>query len=576
MTIEASFVEELPSDTVLIVGGGPVGLVLATTLAHHGVKSVLIERNLTTTRWPKMDLTIARSMEIFRCLGIANGLRQRGVPSHFPFTCLFSSGLHADRPITSWTLPSVDEFAAQIAATNDGTMPLEPWQRVSQEVFEAWLKELGEENPMIDVRFGWKATTARELDDSAEVQITDARTGAEKTIRSRYAVGCDGANSVLRNSLGIELDGGPISAYAILVHFKSKDLTRLRKQGQFWHVFFPNDAASGGSVKGAIIAQDEIDTWTVHRFVPVGFDDSQITSEEAVYSVLGGMGEPYRIDIDEILVRSTWRPSIAVAESYAGPKQRVLLAGDACHQTVPTGGYGMNMGIAEAFDLGWKLAATISGWGGPQLLSSYEADRRPVAQMSVQWSQRHMGNLMVLSKKLQLDADIVDSDTDAGKDMRKTWHDYCQLNDGHNKSTGVEMGYRYQSSICVPSELDCDGSAPEFDARRYIPSTYPGCRAPHVFLKDGTPIFDQYGRKFTLVEFHDGTASSAVELFQLAALKRNVPLKTVSLHGEDHTHQIWGAKLVLVRPDGFVSWHGNEMQDVNTALLILAQAVGDM
>ncbi|KAA8641872.1 uncharacterized protein ATNIH1004_010811 [Aspergillus tanneri] len=192
-------VEELASDTILIVGGGPVGLILATTLAHHGVKSVLIESNLATTRWPKMDLTIARSMEIFRCLGIADGLRQRGVPSHFPFTCLFSSGLNADKAITS------SDFRNQRR-----TMPLEPWQRVSQEVFETWMKELGEENPMVDLRFGWKATSARELDDCAEVQVTDVRPGTERTIRSPYGVGCDGANSVMRNSLGIEIDGGPM------------------------------------------------------------------------------------------------------------------------------------------------------------------------------------------------------------------------------------------------------------------------------------------------------------------------------------------------------------------------------
>ncbi|KAE8415230.1 hypothetical protein BDV36DRAFT_227144 [Aspergillus pseudocaelatus] len=143
-----------------------------------------------------------------------------------------------------------------------------------------------------------------------------------------------------------------------------------------------------------------------------------------------------------------------------------------------------------------------------------------------------------------------------------------------NKSIGVEMGYRYESSICVPSELDRDGSPPEFDARRYIPSTYPGCRAPHVFLKDGTPIFDRYTREFTLVEFHDTAPSPSVEWFQIAAQRGRVPLGVVALRGEDHARQIWGADLVLVRPDGFVSWHGNEVRDVDTALEILSQAVG--
>jgi len=205
-----SAVEELPSDSVLIVGGGPVGLILAVTLAHHGVKSVLVERNLTTTRWPKMDLTIARSMEIFRVLGIADGLRERGVPSHYPFTCLFSSGLNSEKAITSWELPSVDEFRSHIASCNDGTMPLEPWQRISQEVFEAWLKDIADQNPLINSRFGWTAVSAKELDGGAEVVVVDTITAAEKTIRGKYAVGCDGANSVLRKSLGIELEGGPM------------------------------------------------------------------------------------------------------------------------------------------------------------------------------------------------------------------------------------------------------------------------------------------------------------------------------------------------------------------------------
>lgn len=206
----SSSTETTPSDTVLIVGGGPVGLICATTLAHYGVKSVLLERNHTTTRWPKMDLTIARSMEIFRILGIADKLRAKGVPSHFPFTCLFSSGLNSEKAITSWKLPSVDEFRSQIAERNDGTLPLEPWQRVSQEVFESWLKDLADENPLIDVRFGTKVKSASELETGAKIVAIDATTGAEKEIFSRFAVGCDGANSVLRTSLGIELDGGPV------------------------------------------------------------------------------------------------------------------------------------------------------------------------------------------------------------------------------------------------------------------------------------------------------------------------------------------------------------------------------
>lgn len=181
--------EKLPPKTVAIVGGGPVGLVLATTLAKHGVHSVIIERNLTTTKWPKMDLTIARSMEIYHRLGIADKLREVAVPSHYPFTCLFSSSLHADKAITAWNLPSPDDYSARLRDRNDGTAPREPWLRVSQEIFEAWLKQLGEENPLIDFRAGWKVTNAEEMDEGAQITAIHHETNERRIIQADYAVG---------------------------------------------------------------------------------------------------------------------------------------------------------------------------------------------------------------------------------------------------------------------------------------------------------------------------------------------------------------------------------------------------
>lgn len=325
---------------------------------------------------------------------------------------------------------------------------------------------------------------------------------------------------------------------------------------------------------GAIIAQDEIDTWTVHRFLPVGFDDSTITSEDAVYSALGGMGEPYKIKIDEILVRSTWRPSVAVAKAYSGPKQRILLAGDACHQTIPSGGYGMNMGIAEAFDLGWKLAATINGWGGPNLLSSYEEERRPVTLMSVEWSKIHTGRHLGLSASINVDASTINSDNEEGKKTRHLIDEYYKKHDAQNQSFGVEMGYRYVSGICLLDEMDKRNPPPEWDHRNYIPTTYPGYRAPHVFLNDGSPIFDKYSKEFTLIVFSDGKDPTTSKYLQKAAQDRKIPLKIVSLIGEDHARNVWGANLVLVRPDGHVSWRGEYIKSRSAADRIILTATG--
>lgn len=202
--------ESLPANTVLIAGGGPVGLLLATVLSHHGIRSVLLERNETTTKWPKMDLTNSRSMEMFRRLGLKDGLRKRGIASHFSHNVLISSGLAAKEPITKWLLPSVDDFQAQIMANNDGTQPRESWQRISQVKFEAWLKERCKKDDMIDARFGWKIDNVEVRDSKVRTRATMLKTGESTTFISDYAAGCDGASSVVRRSLEIPLDGGPV------------------------------------------------------------------------------------------------------------------------------------------------------------------------------------------------------------------------------------------------------------------------------------------------------------------------------------------------------------------------------
>lgn len=200
----------LPPKTVLIAGGGPIGLLLATVLSHHNIYSLVLERNETTTKWPKMDLTNARSMEMLRRLGLSDGLRELGVAGHFSHNVLVSSGLGVEEPITKWLLPSVDEFRKRIEERNDGTMPREAWQRISQVKFEKWLKERCEGDERIDARFGWKVENVEVKDDRVRTIATCAKTGESTTFVSEYAVGCDGASSLVRRSLEMPLDGGPV------------------------------------------------------------------------------------------------------------------------------------------------------------------------------------------------------------------------------------------------------------------------------------------------------------------------------------------------------------------------------
>jgi FAD-dependent monooxygenase len=330
--------------------------------------------------------------------------------------------------------------------------------------------------------------------------------------------------------------------------------------------------AREGIMGGAAISQDEKDTFTTHLFLPLDVDETQIGSEEAVYKLLGGMYEPYEIKIDEILVRSTYRPSLAVAEKYAGPNYRVLLAGDAAHQNIPTGGYGMNMGLGDAYDIGWKLAAVIKGYGQKGLLVSYEEERRPVALMNVERSGVHMAVHAKIPEILGDNANELDEDSDKGREIRKAIHDHYQANDGENTDLGIEMGYRYNSVICIP---DTTAKEPIWTAHDYAPTTWPGSRPPHVFLKDGTAIFDLYGDQYTLVEFCDDKILDRGGSFLVEAAKAlEVPLKHIRLTNEGHARSLWEKPLVLIRPDGHVSWRGDSVDHRSTAYKIVEVAVG--
>jgi FAD-dependent monooxygenase len=358
-------------------------------------------------------------------------------------------------------------------------------------------------------------------------------------------------------------------SYVLLVHFKSKDLARLHKQGQFWHIFFFSE---GGQLSGAIISQDEVDTWTTHLFLPLDMDDSLVDSHEAVYKALGGLHGPYPIQIDEVLVRSTYRPNIAMARNWISQLGKVFLAGDAAHQNIPTGGYGMNTGIADAFDLGWKLAAVVNGFGGEKLMHSYEEDRRPVATQAVERSGVHMAVHLNVATIVGGRTDLLIADSEEGMQLRQKIAHHYQLNDGENKDLGIEMGYRYRSSICVP---DHSSSEPVWDPRRYVPTTMPGSRVPHVFLRDGTPIFDLFGKFLTLVEFADDEGGDhGANLLLASAEAMHVALKHVRLVGEEHARRIWVRRLTLVRPDFHSAWRGMDLVDQKVADEIILRVIG--
>lgn len=346
-----------------------------------------------------------------------------------------------------------------------------------------------------------------------------------------------------------------------LIHFKSRDLSSLHRQGQFWHTFFTN-----GSV---IISQDEQDTWTIHIPVPIGTKADTIDPKTAIYRALGGEKEPLQIDIDEILVASVWRPNIFLADKYTSKNCRIFLSGDSAHQNIPTGGYGMNTAVGDSFDIGWKIAACLAGHGRQSLLDSYEAERRPVAARNIERSGVHHSVHGAYLQWCAASPGVLASSGEDGDSLRQKIIEQVTNHDGENQDHGIELGYRYHGSPVVMGE-DLQHE-PMWTFRDYQASTFPGARAPHVFLVDGkTSIFDLFGtgNEFTFVDFTtDGAYGNE---FKAAADKGQVPIKVIHLPNEPHARRIWERDAVLVRPDDHVAWR---LQPGDHAHLSLAEEV---
>lgn len=341
-----------------------------------------------------------------------------------------------------------------------------------------------------------------------------------------------------------------------LVHFRSSDLAALQKQGQFWHVLFLSGAV--------IISQNERDIWTVHTVVPPGVDPSTLDPYTTVAKSLGAnTGKPYEVNIDEVLVHNTWQPSIFVNDKYTSAKSRVFLAGDSAHQLVPTGGYGFNTGVADAVDITWKLAAVLKGYGGKGLLESYEVERMPVAERNNDRSGVNVKVHMDIWGRVAQSGMIMDQGPE-GEALRKEVSKHYLEHSRENSSWGNEFGYRYNGSPIIHLEESTD-EEPPWSNEEYVPSTWPGARAPHVFCEDGsTSVFDMYGslEAYTLVDFTKD--ASFAGRFESEAAEAGIPLKVVNLPGESHVRTIWERDAVLIRPDDHVCWRAAQNGDASS------------
>jgi 2-polyprenyl-6-methoxyphenol hydroxylase-like FAD-dependent oxidoreductase len=512
-----SFVSDCPP--VLIVGAGPVGSVLALELAQHGAASVVVDRSPTASRHPKMDFLNARSMELLRRLGLVDAIRELGVPADHAFTFLWTQSFD-EPPVARWSYHSVEQMRQQMARTNDGSLPREPYQRVLGSLLEELGRARCQASELVDFRAGSAVESVRCDPDGVTAQLVTAETGRREQVRARFLVGCDGAGSTVRRLAGIPMDDVGPRAQHCDVYFRSTD-PALLQHGRFFL------AISAGGL--TLISRDGSQTWTGTFPLP-GDAPYQGDPVAAVRDRLG-----LAVDIDEVLTVAHWEGRLGVAGAYRdGP---VFLAGDAAHQFYPTGGHGANTGIGDAVDLGWKLAAVINGWGGESLLDSYEAERRPVAL----FNREMCFNLLEVWRRFPA--------MSAEGATRAQLAGFLAQESYQVSHLGIDFGYRYGQSPVVCHE---DGAEPAWDWHRIVPTTWPGGRVPSLRLADGSELFDLLGAELTLV---DTSGSNAGKPLAEEAARLGIPL-THLIVGDADVRAVWQADLVLVRPDQHVAWRG--------------------
>lgn len=518
--------------SVIVVGAGPVGLALAINLGRAGIKTILLERNPEPQFLPKMERCNARSMEMFRRIGLSKKIRDAGLREDCPMDVFIVEDL-TKPALLEEKHPSIQTFQGKIKECKDLSMPLEPYQLISQYTLEPLLKAEAEALQSVEVLFGHEFMEFSQSDDGVSVRFKDSD-GQSKTLTAAYLVGCDGGSSPIRKQLGIKLRGeGGILELQQALFYCEELFERLPHgsgpgQGRHYH--------RADAEHTFLIMQDSTKHWSLHATVP----DAEAMKRK--FEEIVGFPVNY-----ELLSCAPWRQNLLLADRYR--EGRVFLAGDSVHLVIPTGGLGMNTGVGDAFDLAWKLIGTLKGWGGPELLDSYEIERRQVGDRNVGASRyANVGR----QKWRSIATDEIFSGTEAGESLKRK---LIQVADSEqrkgNRMIGAELGYRYVDSPCI----DNVPGGPEHRVGEYNPNVWPGSRLPHCWLDDGSALQDQLSETYILLSL--GKKPLDTSKLRQSYEKIGAPVAEVRIES-NRLRDLYGFDLLVLRPDMHVAWRGND------------------
>jgi 2-polyprenyl-6-methoxyphenol hydroxylase-like FAD-dependent oxidoreductase len=522
---------------VVIAGAGPTGLAAAIELGSRGIRCLVVDRNDRAGYSPRAKIVNVRTREHLRRWGIADELRNLSpLGPDYPSTAIFATRMNGH------LLARFDNAMNGSQRPND--LYSEEAQWVPQYVLEDVLRRRARSLPDVQLVFWHELTQVAQggpgdQGDHVTVSVRDCATGESTELRCRYLIGADGARSRIRETVGARMVGQRSLSQNCTIVFRAPELAARQHHGRAIMYWMVNEDAPG--LLGAM-SDDGLWFFTATRL-----SDGSRAGVDPVDLIRRTTGVQ---DLDiEVLDTAPWEAHCLVADRYS--LGRVFLAGDACHLNPPHGGFGMNMGIGDAVDLGWKIAASLQGWGGPELLASYETERRAVHERTVDQAVSHhdtFGSRLV--RPHMEDAGLVGEAT-----RQELAHLLETTKIFEFKTLGIVLGSHYRHSpIVVP-----DGSRPPAESSMvYTPSAHPGCLAPHLWLADGSSLYDRFGPGFSLLVTTGEEDRNEVEAGPLpaAARERGMPLEVVA-SGDARLADRYGARYVLVRPDQHVAWRGH-------------------
>lgn len=544
---------------VLIVGAGPVGMTMALCLAQRGIASVLVElRAAEVLPDVKCNHISARSMELFRSLGVSQDLRAAGLPDDYPHSVSYRTSTLGEE-IARIHIPGRNTRLTDHSGP-DGHWPTpEPPHRINQRYIEPILRQHVQKQDLITCLFKHRVVAFHQDAQGVTAQIENLEQGHAQafTVQAAYLVGCDGGRSMVRKGIGAQLVGDEVVQRVQSTCIRAPGLLAKMKAAPAWAMFTVNPRRSGN-----IYAIDGKEVWLIHNYLRDHEVDFEAVDRDWAIRTILGVGDDFDY---EVMSKEDWIGRRLVSDRLQNGK--VFVAGDAAHLWVPYAGYGMNAGLADAANLAWHLAAQLEGWAAPHALSAYEKERHPITE---QVSRFAMNHAHAMSQRRRQIPENLEEDSPAGQAARAAFgQDLYDLNVQQYCCAGLNFGYYYDQSPVIVYDEE---RAPDYSMGSFQSSSVPGCRAPHFWLSDGRSVYDALGPAYTLLCFTSPLCDTVDALKRQAAIAR-MPLTVLDVSSQADVPPEYRHAFVLVRSDAHTVWRGDDA-NLEAAQRVIAKLCG--